>query len=236
MKTILLSLTVLFCSLCSYASADVKDTVTIEKYGKTFDLTAPDGFCFLSNNPLLEDLYKYWYDYANRANDGGKIISVEHLAFAWLCEDLNQWLGGAPLNPKMNINFALEISQNKKLELGLIKKPSSTKKYLSGMWETMGDKRMLDQVYELGQDLIKKDGYEIVMTPIHKIYKGKKCVYTAQSFGIPNVGVFSALSATCWINDRSVSTYLYKNNEFFESAAEIQEALDILKEFNNSIN
>ena len=233
MKTILLSLAVLFCSLCSYASADVKETVTIEKYGKTFNLTAPDGFCFLSNNPLFEDILNIVSDQTNRLFDEETGSGLEHLEFAFLCEELNQMLDGLPTKDTLRIHFGMEGLQNFRAQIGSIKKLPSTEEFVSEMWQLFGDEAFHKLMAPYLEFIEEEHGMEV--SPIQKIYKGKRCVYTLQGFKRSTL-VGSAIAATCWINDRSVGTYLYKNYSFFESASEIQEALDILKRFNNSIN
>ena len=206
MKTILLSLTVLFCSLCSYASADVKDTVTIEKYGKTFDLTAPDGFCFLSNIPVLDT--SALYNHVNRLFDEETGYGLEHLEIAALCEELIHWYDGAPMKDTYRIHFGMEGLRNFRAQIGSIKKLPSTEEFVSEMWQLFGDEAFHKLMAPYLEFIEEEHGIESV-SPIQKIYKGKRCVYTLQGLKRSTL-VFSAIAATCWINDRSVTTYFFK--------------------------
>ena len=232
MKTILLSLIVLFCSLGSYASADVKETVTIEKYGKTFNLTAPDGFCFLSNFPVLDT--SALYNHLNRVFDEETGYGTEHLEIASLCEELMNWYDGAPMKDSYRIHFGMEGLQNFRFQLGSIKNPPSTKEFVSGMWQLYGDEKETNKAVTQIEEVFKKEGI-IFASPMQRVYKGRRCVYIlTNAEKLTDFG--SALTASCWINDRSVTTYFFKNFDFFKSESELQEALELLKEFNNSIN
>ena len=58
-------------SLVSFPSWS--ETVTVDKWGKTFNLTAPTGFCFLSYNPSTEELHRHWHSETNRFNEDEKL-------------------------------------------------------------------------------------------------------------------------------------------------------------------
>ena len=220
-----------------FQSAYARETILIDKWGKTFNLVAPQGFCFLSNNSSTEELHKDWYAHSNRFNedDKTKSMSIEHLEFGVLCKELQEWLAGSPISPTLRIQFAMESVQNKKLQFGLIKRLPTTQEFIDGMWNAYGDEKTLDEIIDLQNDLAERDPSIGTVSPIQKISKGKRCVYAYQSMVYVS-GEETALWGSCWIKERSVTIYLYKNDGVFESADEIKNLIETLEKFSGSIH
>ena len=85
---------------------------------------------------------------------------------------------------------------------------------------------------------INREGFEFInlddKSSEAEISKGKKCVYVSQnSFHATHNE--SGIMGSCWIKERLVSIYLYKDDGLFESAEEIEDMVEVLEKFSDGI-